>query len=93
MTANPNRINGETIRILEAEGLGSALNTVGRVLARHGTEKHGLRRWSTKRYREHFRKAIRHLSTEGKDTGGSEEPHTANGIARALFMLAMELRK
>lgn len=89
---NPNKIEPRALDILEEEGLGAAINSVCRVLRGEGLTKHGTRRWSSKRYREHFRKAIRHLSTEGADDG-SGEPHTANGVARSLMMLALELKK
>lgn len=90
---NPDRIHPRTINILESEGLARAMNCVGRVLDGEGLHKHGSRRWSAKRSREHERKAIKHLCTEGIDENGSGEPHAANGAARALMLLALILRK
>lgn len=90
---NPDRVHPRTIDIIEEEGLARALNCVGRVLAGTGRGKHGIRKWARFRSREHERKAIRHLCTEGLDEGGSNEPHAANGVARALFLLALILRK
>lgn len=89
---NRDKINGQTIRILESEGLGAALNCVGRILDGHGAKKHGSRGWTAKRSRELERKAVRHLVTEGLDAE-SREPHAAHGVARALMLLAMIERK
>lgn len=89
---NRDKINGQTIRILESEGLGAALNCVGKILDGHGMQKHGARSWTAKRSRELERKAVRHIVTEGPDDE-SGEPHAAHGVARGLMLLSMILRK
>ena len=85
-----NKISAKTIEILEAEGLGGALNVVGEVLALHGLRKHGAQAWKQLPYHTLFEKAVRHISTNGIDSG-SKRPHTANGSIRTLMLLSREL--
>lgn len=88
---NRNRINGQTIRILEEEGLGPAVNLVGKLLDGHGSQKHGHKRWSQLRYLQLLRKCVRHMMSEGRDDE-SGEYHSAHGVARALMVLALEIQ-
>ena len=91
MTANPHRINGRTIRILESEGLAQALNLACEVLDGHGVQKHGTRRWSGVKYLQHLRKGVRHAMAVGDDKE-SKLPHTAHAVVRMLMLLQLELR-
>lgn len=79
------------MNILEAEGLAPALNSIGRVLAGDGLDKHGACKWRTKGLEHHLKKALGHIESEGVDEGGSEELHTANAAARIIMALAKEL--
>jgi hypothetical protein len=84
------RITGATIEILEREGLAAALNEAAKVMAGHGNDKHGFKRWTFQDIETHREKCVRHISQGGKDAE-SGLLSSAHGVVRALFKAAMEL--
>lgn len=87
---NPMKLEPRALDIIEAEGLAPALNAIGAVLYGEGKGKYPLKNWKRVDYNEHQSKCMGHISTPGIDAG-SGQPHTANGAARLLFLLQMEL--
>ena len=88
---NPTKVEPRNLDIIEAEGLGPALNAVGAVLRGEGLEKYGPKNWKRVGAQEHLIKCYGHITQSGIDVGGSEQPHTANAVARLLMVLQLEL--
>ena len=88
---NKHKIEPRALDILESEGLAWAVNSAAAVLRGEGLAKYGPHKWREKTLQAHYSKGIGHAMKEGLDHGGSEQPHTANGIARFLMVLQLEL--